>query len=178
MVTLWEAPAELTRFIRKFRGGSQPILVEASDGLLYVVKFFNNEQGPNLLFNESMGTELYRLSGLPVPSWRPLIVTSSFIERNPACWIETPEGTFRPDPGLCFGSQYLGGKDVQLFEILPGNFHKRVRNPDNFWLAWLLDVCGSHADNRQAIFRQRLDGSLDAIFIDHGHYDQLCRRHQ
>lgn len=163
-----KVPAALVRFVRKLRGHSQPILAEASDGLLYVVKFVNNPLGPNLLFNETVGTELYRLSQLPVPCSRPLIATSSFIDTNPASWIETPEGALRPQPGLCFGSKFLGGKDVQLFEMLPLSFHERVRNRDLFWLAWLVDICASHADHRQAIFQGQVDRKLDAVFIDHG----------
>ena len=168
MSTMGELPA-VKRFVRKLRGGCQSILAESSDGVLYVVKFRNNLQGPNVLFNESIGTELYRLSKLPVPIWRPVVVKSSLIEQNPGYWFETAHGTLRPDPGLCFGSQFLGSEGTPVYEILPGNFYKLIRKRSNFWLAWLLDVCASHSDNRQAVFSQRIDGTLDAHFIDHGH---------
>lgn len=163
-----EEPAVVTEYIRRLRGGSQPILAKAGDGLLYVVKFRNNLQGPNLMFNECLGTELFRAAGLPVPSWRVLIVTSEFAERNPATWMETPYGFAPPEPGQCFGSRFLGG-DAPLFEILPGNSFRRVRNRIDFWLAWVLDVCAGSADSRQAIFRQDGEGDLEAVFIDHGH---------
>jgi hypothetical protein len=169
MSRILEAPAFLTRFVRKLRGKSQPILTGASDGQLYVVKFANNLQGPNLLFNEAIGTQLYRLFGLPVPDWRPLLVPDSFLDQNPGCWIETPEGRLRPCSGMCFGSRFLGGEDIKLFEILPGNWLKRVRNLCDFWLAWLVDIAAGYADYRQAIFRQRNNGVMDAVFIDHGH---------
>jgi hypothetical protein len=162
-------PAFLTHFVRKLRGASQAILSEASDGLLYVVKFNNNLQGRHVPFNESMGTELYQAAGLPVPQWRPVLLTRSFIDQNPSCWMETPEGKLRPEEGLCFGSQFLGCEDVRLFEILPASVFKRVLNGDDFWLAWLLDICAIHVDNRQAIFRQNEDYTLDAVFFDHGH---------
>jgi hypothetical protein len=164
-----EEPAIVTQFIRKVGGGSQAILAKASDGKVYVVKFKNNLQGPNLLFNESMGTALFRAAGLPVPIWRLLILTDQFIECNPRCWSETPSGFVRPQPGLCFGSRFLGDKSTRLFEILPGNSFLRIRNRTDFWLAWLIDVCAGHADNRQAIFRQDTQGSYQAVFIDHGH---------
>jgi hypothetical protein len=164
-----EEPAVVIQFIRKVRGGSQAILAKASDGKLYIVKFRNNLQGPNLLFNESMGSELYREAGLSVPNWRLLIVTTELIERNPGCWIQTPEGLLRPQAGLCFGSRFLGEDKGRLFEILPGSGLLRVRNRTDFWLAWLLDVCAGHADNRQAIFCQDSEGFYDAVFIDHGH---------
>jgi len=159
----------LTHYIRTLHGGSQPILARASDGFLYVVKFANNLQGPNLLFNESAGSELYRACGLPTPKWRPLEITDEFLDRNPDCWMETNEGRPRPASGLCFGSRFLGGNGERLFEILPGSMFKRVRNRASFWLAWLMDVCADHVDNRQALFVEDAEGWLDAHFIDHGH---------
>jgi hypothetical protein len=161
--------AILTLYIRNLRGGSQPIFAQASDGLFYVVKFTNNLQGTNLPFNESIGTELYRTSGLDVPAWKPLLVTNSFIDRNPDCWMHTPEGRLRPDSGLCFGSRFLGGDSIRLLEILPGTSFKWVRNYKDFWLAWLIDICAGHTDNRQAIFLQASTGRLDAVFVDQGH---------
>ncbi|MGA2890308.1 MAG: hypothetical protein ABSE51_19870 [Terracidiphilus sp.] len=159
----------VTKYIRNLRGGSQPILAQASDGLLYIVKFSNNLQGANLLFNESAGSELYRACGLAGPSWKPLLVTDTFIDQNQACWMQTAEGRLRPACGLCFGSRFLGGDGIRLLEILPGPKLKRVRNFKSFWLAWLIDICAAHADNRQAIFLEDNAGWLSAFFVDHGH---------
>jgi hypothetical protein len=159
----------IKRYIRNLHGGSQPILAEASDGLLYVVKFINNLQGPNLLFNESAGSELYRACGLAVPLWKPLLIPDSFLDQNTDCWMQTTKGRLRPDSGLCFGSRFLGGNDISLLEILPVPYFKRVSNREDFWLAWLIDICACHVDNRQAIFREDGAGWLDAFFIDHGH---------
>jgi len=157
------------QYLRSLRGGSQPILVRASDGLLYVVKFTNNLQGPNLPFNESIGSEIYRACGLPGPRWKPLLVSDSFIDSNRDCWIQTPLGRLRPESGLCFGSCFLGGQGNRLLEILPATSFRRVRNHDSFWLAWLIDICAGHADNRQAIFLEDGAGWLDPFFVDHGH---------
>ena len=159
----------VTQYIRHLRGGSQSILAQASDGHTYVVKFANNLQGPNLLFNESAGSELYRACGLPVPAWRPLEVSEDFLDRNPDCWMHTPEGCLRPASGLCFGSRYLGESGKQFFEILPHSSFSRVRNRTNFWLAWLIDVCAEHCDNRQALFVEDSEGWLDTFFVDYGH---------
>ena len=122
----------LTQYIRKLRGGSQPILAQASDGLMYVVKFTNNLQGPNLAFNESMGSELYRACGLEGPSWKPLVITDSFTDKNRDSWMQTPAGTLRPAAGVCFGSRFLGGEDAQLLEILPESRFKRLYNRNHF----------------------------------------------
>ena len=159
----------VTQYVRSLRGGSQPILAQASDGQVYVVKFTNNLQGPNLPFNECMGIELYRSCGLAGPSWKPLMVSESFLENNPDCWMQTPEGSRRPASGLCFASRFLGGHGRRLLEILPATSFQRVRNRSGFWLAWLIDILAAHADNRQAVFEQDADGWLDAYFIDHGH---------
>lgn len=159
----------VTHFVRNLHGGSQPKLVRAGNGLLYVCKFNNNLQGPNLPFNEATGTELYRAFGLAVPSWTPLRVTDLFVDQNPECWIDTTDGRRRPDSGLCFGSRFLGGDGVRLFEVLSGSGLKRVRNHQDFWLAWLIDICARHADNRQAIFRESAQQGLIAYFIDNGH---------
>ncbi|MDR3727303.1 MAG: hypothetical protein P4K86_09705 [Terracidiphilus sp.] len=144
-------------------------MAETSDGQLYVVKFVNNPQGANLAFNECMGSELYSAFGLSGPAWTPLLVTDSFLDKNPASWMQTPDGPLRPASGLCFGSRFLGGNDTRLLEILPGTSFKRVINHKTFWLAWLIDICARHADNRQAVFLQQGSGELQAFFIDHGH---------
>lgn len=168
---LWSAKDcdSAAKYIRNLRGGSQPILVQASDGLDYVVKFSNNPQGPNLPFNEGAGSELYRACGLPVPEWKPLVVSDDFLDRNPDCWMQTPEGRLRPAPGLCFGSRFLGSDGVRLQEILPKTSFSQIRNRTGFWLAWLIDICMEHVDNRQTVFMEHAEGGFDAIFIDHGH---------
>lgn len=159
----------IVRYIRKLCGCTQSILAEGSDGRLYVVKFANNPQGPNIPFNESVGSELYRACGLTVPEWKPLLVTNSFLESNPACWIAMPTSRLVPNAGWCFGSRFLGSEGKRLLEILPGSSIARVRNVWNFWLAWLVDICADHADHRQALFEERPDGRLSTVFIDHGH---------
>jgi hypothetical protein len=155
--------------IRKLPGGSQPILVRASDGFFYVVKFLNNLQGPNLLFNEALGTEVLRSAGLSVAQWRPVYVSEEFLDQHPDCWMETEYGRRRPKAGWCFGSRFLSLRNATLFEILPGRSFSRIENRKDFWTAWVLDVFCGHADNRQAVFLERNSGWLEAYFIDHGH---------
>jgi hypothetical protein len=69
--------------------------------------------------------------------------------------------------GLMLRLAFLGRGG--LFEILPGSSIKLVGNQVSFWMAWLIEICGEHVDNRQAIFEEDADGSLDAYFVDHGH---------
>lgn len=158
----------LTEFYRKLRGGSQPILVAAENQNLYVVKFRNNLQGENVLFNEAMGTALYRACGLSTPDWTPLRVTKAFLRHFPGCWLQNAKGAVQPADGLCFGSLYQGSA-TQVIEIMPSASLKRVNNLDTFWMAWVIDVCANHTDNRQALFLSNDDpGAFTAVFIDHG----------
>jgi hypothetical protein len=156
-------------FVRKVRGGSQPILLRASDGHLYVAKFQNNSQGPNLLFNEALGTELFRLAGLKVPQWSFVEISDDFLDRNPSCWFQTNYGSRRPSSGMCFGSQFLSLRPHSLFEILPKRCFSRILNRKDFWTAWVLDVLCEHPDNRQGVFLDEHINRLTAYFIDHGH---------
>ena len=160
---------EAAKFVRKLRGGSQPILVAASDGCYYVVKFLNNLQGPNLLFNDALGSELFRLAGLLVPEWRFVHISEDFLDQNPGCWMETEYGRRRPKAGFCFGSRFLELKDFSTYEILSENKFSRIINRRDFWIAWVLDVFCGHSDNRQAIFVEASTKFLYAYFIDHGH---------
>lgn len=168
MVTWEKGPVQVIRFIRRLRGGSQPVMVEGTDGCSYVLKFSNNLQGANLPFNESAGIELFKSCGLAVPEWKPLWVTPEFLDQNPGCWIESPDERLRPVPGLCFGANFLGKPGSRLLEILPGTSFKLIRNRMCFWLAWLIDICFDHIDNRQAVFQEDAEGGLDAFFIDMG----------
>jgi hypothetical protein len=156
-------------FVCRLPGGSQPILVQGSDGNLYVAKFAGHMQDSALPLRESMGSELYSACGLMTPAWKPLRITESFLEQNPECWPQTVAGRVRPASGLWFASQFLGGQGKRLLEVLPGSSFLRVRNRLNFWLAWLVDVCAMHADNRQAIFIEQPSRCWQAVFIDHGH---------
>ena len=167
MVTCSSFPV-LTDHLRKLCGGSQPILARATDGALYAVKFANNLQGQNLLFNEAAGSMLYKACGLPVPDWTPIEVPASFLDAHQQAWIETETGRLRPQAGICFASRYLGA-NTRIFEILPGSYMSRITNRQCFWLAWLVDICAEHTDNRQALFLEDGQGALSAVFIDHGH---------
>src|SRR5437763_1861781 len=126
-----EEPA-LVRFLRKVPGSSQAFLAEATDGFQYVVKYATPLQRPNLPFNDAIGTELYKMAKLSTPAWRALRLTESFVTGNPGCWLETLDGFKPPPTGVCFGSCYLAGGSIRVYQLLPGNAHARVRNRDEF----------------------------------------------
>lgn len=157
------------RFIRRLRGGSQPVLVEGSDGLVYVLKFLNNPQGSNLLFNESMGTEVFKAARLPVAPWKPINLSQQFIDSTPNCWMQSEQGDVRPQAGICFGSLFVGQQRTRLLQVLPRADFGRIRKRSSFWLAWLVDLCCGHTDTRQAVFLEDRKGRLDPWFVDMGH---------
>lgn len=159
----------LTHFVRGLRGCSKPFLARASDGELYVVKYANAGLGGNLLFNESMGTEAYRACQLPVPAWKPLRLTEEFLAQTPELTGHAEGAPPQAAAGICFGSRFSTDEGAHFLEILPGTSFSRVWNVNDFWKAWLVDVCAGHTDNRQAIFRQSESGQLYAVFLDHGH---------
>ena len=160
---------ETTHFFRKLRGYSQSILVQASDNGFYAIKFLQNSQSPKLLFNESMGCELYKECGLPVPTWAPIHFTESFLDHNPQCWPTIDSRPLRPEPGLHFGSKFVGMNSRNAFDILPGAYFTRIVNRLDFWLAWIVDCCASHSDSRQAVFVETDADQFHATFIDFGY---------
>lgn len=162
-------PIAASGVIRRLKGSSQPVLIHANDGAFYVIKFFDNLQGPNIAFNEAIGTEVFRACGLPVPAWSPVWISDEFINKNPLCWMSAPDGYRKPKAGWCFGSRFLGLQEAPLREILSSEHFGRIRNRMDFWKVRVLDILCQHADNRQALFIEDEDRSLDAYFIDHGH---------
>src|SRR5882757_9298135 len=101
------------QFIRKMRGGSQPALIRCDDGKLYVVKFFNNPQGPNVLANEVLGNELLNALNLPTPRWKAVFISRSFIEKNTEISFETHAGYSAIESGFHFGSEFLGDEKAK-----------------------------------------------------------------
>lgn len=159
---------EAELFLRRLWGRSQSILIRASDGGLYVLKLFDPKHGSNALFNEVLGTELYRAVGLPVPEWTQIRVSGEFIERNHRSWDWLQDEGTTPSIGVHFGSRFVGLPSCPLWEILSIRKFPRVAERWLFWAAWVVDICALHCDARQAIFREE-GNMLSPVFIDFGH---------
>jgi hypothetical protein len=159
------------QFVRKMRGGSQPALIRCSDGKLYVVKFFNNLQGPNVLANEVLGNELLNALNLPSPKWKKVFISRSFIKKNGEMFFETPSGCSSIESGLHFGSEFLGDEITgQVYEWLPNAFCSRVANTKDFLGIHIFDVWTNHCDHRQSLYTTGdANASFLAVFIDNGH---------
>jgi hypothetical protein len=159
------------QFVRKMRGGSQPALIRCNDGKLYVVKFLNNPQGPNVLANEVLGNELLKALNLPSPRWKTVFISRRFIEKNPGISFETNAGYSAIERGLHFGSEFLGDEKTEhVYEWLPNAFCGRVVNRKDFLGIQLFDNWTNHCDHRQSLYTTKDENaSFRAVFIDNGH---------
>lgn len=158
----------LTRFLGRLRGASQPILAETSDGHTMVVKFGTCLEGPHLLFNEAMGAELYAAAGLPGPGWTLALAGEAFLANYPECWPLVGSQPVCPPASVVFAANYVHAGAARVMQILPGSSLSRVEQREEFWLAWLIDVCAQHTDHRQALFVEQQNRCLRPVFIDHG----------
>jgi len=157
--------------VRSMRGGAQSVLMLCDDNQFYVVKFNDNPQGPNILANEMIGTEIFRSLGLPVPAWSAVYISEEFLRMNSKLMLHTAQGRRPPSPGLHFGSVLLGGCGLlTVRDILPENHFLRLTNREDFIGAYVLDVWANHQDHRQAVYaNDSVAGTYRAVFIDHGH---------
>jgi hypothetical protein len=161
---------DVVQFERRMRGGCQSSLIQASDGCRYVLKMFDNPQGGDTLFHEALGSGLAQVLGLPVPGWKVLHVSESFIEQNPQLWFEAEGRLIRPTAGLHFGSAFVEARPGgETYQLVPANWHPRIVNAGDFFGMLLLDLWTNHLDNRQALF-VHIPGThqLRVVFIDHG----------
>jgi hypothetical protein len=160
------------KYIRKMKGGSQSIFVQANDGKYYVVKMKDNPQGVNTLANELLGSLIAKSVGLPVAEGKGMYLSDSFIDSYPDLWFDLPSGRRRPDKGMHFGSLFVGqpsGESRPTEYISPSRVNL-ITNRDAFLGMYILDVWANHQDNRQAILRRASDElTQEAFFIDHGH---------
>jgi hypothetical protein len=160
------------KYIRKMKGGSQSIFVQANDGKYYVVKMKDNPQGVNTLANELLGSLMAKSVGLPVAEGKGIYLSDSFIDSYTDLWFDLPSGRRRPDKGMHFGSLFVGqpsGQSRPTEYISPSRVNL-ITNRDAFLGMYILDVWANHQDNRQAILRRASDElTQEAFFIDHGH---------
>ena len=157
--------------VRKMHGGSQSVLIKGDDDELYIVKFNNNQQGPNLLANEMLGSVLLRSVGLPAPQWKAVVISDEFLASNQNLHFEGLSGTEPICSGIHFGSNFLGSTgDAEVYDFLPSSFCRRIANPADFLGIYIFDVWANHHDHRQALFLCRPQNlEIDAHFIDNGH---------
>jgi hypothetical protein len=153
--------------IRKLGLLSRSLLIKASDGHQYVLKMTSGASCNEMSLHEAFGSELASLLGLPVPRWRAIHVSESFLQRTTDMW-PTDDGASQP--GYYFATELLGSRpDERLHDYLPSSWMNRVVNRDDFVGTLLLDTWLGAAANRQAVFVQDAkSASIRAVFIGHG----------
>jgi hypothetical protein len=154
------------------RGGSQSVLLRCSDENYYVVKMKGNPQGTDVLGREFLGTMLCDTAGITVSPAAGVVLSRTFIEKNPDIWFESRQGQrIRPTAGIHFGSRLVGDPQGTQFptEYLSPSRFPSIANRAEFLKIWVLDVWAMHRDQRQAVFTEDpKPRTLKAHFIDHG----------
>jgi len=157
--------------IRQLRGGSQPQLFRASDGLYYVIKPQNNPQHVRVLANEMLATRLGLLLGLPLPSVQPIEVSDWLIEQTPALRIKLIDSSTPWKAGMHQASRYIGHPTKGwVFDYLPDAALGQLDNLRDFARVLVLDRWTSNVDGRQAVFsRREACQRYAATFVDQGY---------
>ncbi len=105
----WAQPRRIVsavRHIRKLRGGTQPHLLRASDGNLYITKFQNNPKQRRTLASEFLATRLGLALGLPMPEVRVVNVEDWLVLGTPEFHIEDRDRFMPCSTGLQLGIKY------------------------------------------------------------------------
>ncbi len=160
-----EVKIRATRLVRRMRGRSGAHLVKVSDGHYYVVKPFNNPQGPRILANEFFASTVYSLLAISAGEPALIEVTDRVIEE----WQEIDtDPNVLPLPGVHFGSRYPAcPHSLTVYDYLPASFLQRLSNSDSFVGALVADVWMGKCDPRQAVFYRGPNGGFECRMIDH-----------
>jgi hypothetical protein len=163
---------DITRSIRRVRGGSQAHLIEGHDGHTYIAKFKANPQGTRTLVNEWIADWFFRAVGIRTPEIRLVRLSENMIGQAD---LHFQVGSRRVSvaPGLHLGSQCPANPDERaIFDFLPDTCLRLVSNLDDFGKALVLDVLLGQTDARQAVFIRDKSSEkhkpIRAYLIDHG----------
>ncbi|HUX45847.1 MAG TPA: HipA family kinase [Terracidiphilus sp.] len=157
--------------IRRMRGGAQGQLMLGADGHAYVVKFQNNPQHLRVLANELLASRLAVAAGLTAPQTELIEVSPWLIDNTPELEIDLGRSRQRCQPGLQFGSRFVGGlMPGQVVDFLPPDQLAELRNLQEFAGILALDKWTGNANGRQAVFtRRQRERRYRAVFIDFGY---------
>ncbi len=153
------------------RGGAQGQLMLGADGHVYVVKFQNNPQHTRVLANELLASRLAAAAGLTAPEAEVVDVSDWLVRNTPELEIDLGQKQVRCQPGLQFGSRFVGGlMPGQVVDYLPEEQMAEVRNLGEFAGILALDKWTGNANGRQAVFaRKQRERRYRAAFIDYGY---------
>lgn len=141
------------------------------DGRPYVVKFRNNPQHRRVLANEFLASKLARAAGLSAPDVELVEVSQWLVDHTPELEIDLGRTRVRCDPGLQFGSRFVGGlMPGQVMDYLPEEQLAEIRNLGEFAGILALDKWTGNANGRQAVFaKKQRERRYQAVFIDFGY---------
>lgn len=151
---------------RRMAGETQPQLMRANDGNLYVVKFQNNPQGVKILANELLGALLAMMLDLPIAPVAVIEVSETMVSLSECMSIRIVHSDVPCQPGLCFGAQFrLDGRFWPPDLITP----EAMVNAADFAGMLVFDKWTGNADGRQVALVPTDDHSgYRAIMIDQG----------
>ena len=171
-------PLTAVRHIRKMRGGAQSQLMEADDGLWYVVKFRNNPQHRRILVNELLASRLLAYLQVAAPETALVRLSEKFLAENPAIHMTLGAQRIPVEPGWHFGSRYPGDPArTAVYDYLPDALLPKVANLEDFRAILVFDKWVGNADGRQSIFYRAMVRRAEspaaslgfvARMIDHG----------
>jgi hypothetical protein len=140
------------------RGGTQALLIQASDKRFYVVKLRNNPQHPRVLVNELIGSILLNHLQITTPPTTFVWLSEEFLRENAEVSIHIGARCMPAAPGWHFGSQYPGDPDcVAVYDFIPSASLPQVLNLLDFRGALVFDKWTANTDWRQAIFSRVLE---------------------
>jgi hypothetical protein len=146
-------PVQVTRFVRKMRGGAQAHLLECDDGHFYVAKFRNNPQHRRILVNEWVATVFLNYLQISTPVTAIVNVTADFIAANAEVHIQLGSRYEAIEAGCHFGSRYPGDPaKVLVYDFVPDPLLDKVVNRNEFLGVLAFDKWIGNGDARQSIF--------------------------
>ena len=153
--------------VRGLHGGSQPHLMQASDGHLYVVKFRNNPQGIRVLINELLASRIAEIIGLPVPKVEVIRIDDGLTR---SLKIELAGGSVPVEAGLhCASRLVVDPVKGRFYDFLPAGELTRIVNKQDFIGTALFDFWTCNCDVRQVVFwRLCRERNFKFSLIDNG----------
>jgi hypothetical protein len=158
--------------VKRMRGGAQSHLMRCSNGKFYVVKFRNNPQGPKILANEFIFSNIAAILDLSVPTAAVVGVDQWLVDQNPELNIWIPQNIPIPcESGLQYGSEYAIDPVIgRVWDWLGVETLVKVRNQAEFAGILVLDKWMCNLDSRQVVFwRRSIERKYSACFVDHGY---------
>jgi len=121
--------------LRLLPGGSQSVLGRSNNDH-YIVKCPYNQQGPNVLANEFLGTQLMAALGMPTPGW--CFAQFRIPQDCPQCAERGLLSGHRP---LHFASAMLTSISGSLaYFSVPRSHFSRIENRTDFLKAFIFDT--------------------------------------